>query len=52
MKEHKFITITTDELLDGTCITVELDMKTNKICICRNLKELIIIPIELTVVPE
>ena len=45
MKGHKIITISTDELLHGTGVTIELDVKTNKFIVCRDLTELKIIPI-------
>lgn len=45
MKGHKIITISTDELLNGTGVTIELDVKTNKFIVCRDLTEIKIIPI-------
>lgn len=44
MKGHKFVTVSTDDLLNGTGIIVNLDIKTDKIVICRNMKELTIFP--------
>ena len=44
MKGHKFIKISTDELLDGTGVIVNLDYKTDKIIICRDLKEITVFP--------
>ena len=44
MKGHKFVTVSTDDLLNGTCVIVKLDEKTDTICICRNMKELTIFP--------
>ena len=44
MKEHKYVKISTDDLLNGTGIVVNLDIKTDKIVICRDMKELTIFP--------
>lgn len=43
---HKFVKIPVEDLLYGTGIIVNLDTKTNKICVIKNLKDLIIFPIE------
>ena len=44
MEAHKFVKINTDELLNGTGVIIDLDVKTNKIVIYRDMKELTIFP--------
>lgn len=44
MKGHKFVNVNTDSLLDGTCVIIKFDEKTDTICICRDMKELKIFP--------
>ena len=43
---HKFVKIPVEDLMYGTGVIVNLDTKTNKICVIKNLKDLIIFPIE------
>ncbi len=42
---HKFVMIPVEDLMYGTGVVVDLDIKTDKICIIKNLKDLIIFPI-------
>lgn len=44
MKATKFIKVNVDTLLNGTSIIIKLNEET-KVCICRDMKDLIIFPI-------
>lgn len=43
---HKFVKIPVEDLLYGAGVIVNLDTKTNKICVIKNLKDLTIFPVE------
>jgi len=45
MKGHKFVKLSVDDLHNGTGVIIKLDEKTDTICICMSMKEIIIFPI-------